>query len=120
MEDPAVLQCIYPAVDTGRLGFCFDSGHYNVYTPQLDLLTMYGDRLMALHLHDNDGQADQHTLPGTGTIAWKSLMEKLDRLGYQGALSLEVRNTGYTDSTDPTVFLRLAMEKAAALTNWIL
>ncbi len=89
-------------------------------SPELELLTMYGDRLLALHLHDNDGEEDQHALPGTGTIAWKPLMEKLDRLGYQGALSLEVRSTGYADVTDPAAFLRLAMEKAATLTNWIL
>lgn len=120
MEDPAVLQCIFPVVDTGRLGFCFDSGHWNAYTPELDLLTMYGDRLLTLHLHDNDGEEDQHALPGTGTIVWKSLMEKLDRLGYEGALSLEVRSTGYADNADPSAFLQLAMEKATTLTNWIL
>lgn len=81
---------------------------------------MYGDRLLTLHLHDNDGEEDQHALPGTGTIVWKSLMEKLDRLGYEGALSLEVRSTGYADNADPSAFLQLAMEKATTLTNWIL
>ena len=34
-----------------------------------------GDKLIALHLHDNDGISDQHLLPFDGTVNWKNIME---------------------------------------------
>ena len=38
------------------VGFCYDSCHHHNYAPDIDLLNKYGDRLMALHLHDNGGK----------------------------------------------------------------
>lgn len=49
------LQFVFENIKSGRLGFCYDSGHENCYTKGADLLSLYGNRLMALHLHDNDG-----------------------------------------------------------------
>ena len=59
------------------LKFCYDSGHNNVFHKGYDFLEKYGDRLIALHLHDNDGNSDQHTLNKYGTINWDDIAKKL-------------------------------------------
>ena len=55
------------------IGFCYDSGHENAFTPEEDYLSRYSDRLVAMHLHDNDGKNDNHYLPfhPNGTIDWQ-------------------------------------------------
>ena len=106
------LDCIFREIQSERLGFCFDSGHWNLFTPEVDLLDLYGDKLMALHLHDNDGTDDWHALPSSGNICWDNIAAKLKALGYNGALALEVGNTKFEHIKTPDEFLRLAVEKA--------
>ena len=45
------------------LGLCYDSGHANIVIDRLHRLERLKDPLIALHLNDNDGSADQHMLP---------------------------------------------------------
>lgn len=58
------------------VGFCFDCGHWHSFDPNNDLLAKYGKRLLCVHLHDNDGTDDQHTLNILGNIDWKALAKK--------------------------------------------
>jgi len=81
--------------NTPQFGFCFDSGHHNARVskvPEHDLLSRFGDRLMALHLHDNDGIDDQHRLPFDGITDWSSIMKAVVNTGYINATALEVKN----------------------------
>lgn len=71
------LGYVFDHINSSRLGFCFDSRHQNYRSKNTDLLTMYGDKLMALHLHDNDESADQHRMPFDGNINWDVVMKKL-------------------------------------------
>lgn len=59
------------------LKFCYDAGHNNAFHPEMDYLDKFGDRLICVHLHDNDGKSDLHTLNEFGTINWKNLAKKL-------------------------------------------
>ena len=110
-------------IESPRFGLCFDSGHHHarfVQTPATDLLTRFGHRLMALHLHDNHGQitnansADEHLLPLDGTIGWAAQMRKIAETEYRGPTALEVENGGYQDKS-PEEFLALAYERAVQL-----
>jgi L-ribulose-5-phosphate 3-epimerase len=92
LRRPQYMEFIFANVQSNRLGFCYDSGHENCYSKGTDLLSKYGDKLMALHLHDNDGTDNQHRIPGEGTINWDSVVEKIKSIGYNGAISLEVIN----------------------------
>ena len=50
------------------------------------------------HLHDNQGEWDQHTLPGRGTVDWKlvtGLLKKAPRLRAIQCEALSIRN-GFT------------------------
>ena len=85
-----------------NVGFCWDSGHEQCYNRGKDMLALYGDRVIALHLNDNlgvrsyDGKItptdDLHLLPGDGIINWNSAMSRLNRCGYDGILTF-VLNT---------------------------
>jgi sugar phosphate isomerase/epimerase len=72
------------------LGWCFDSGHAHI-RHELDILETYADRLIATHLHDNNGLSDQHLLPGQGSIDWQWVISTLKRCGYAGPVNLEVQ-----------------------------
>lgn len=83
------LDYILTNIQSPRLGFCYDSGHENCFTKGADLLAKYGSKLMALHLHDNDGKGDQHLIPREGSINWPVIRRKLQETGYTGAIALE-------------------------------
>lgn len=89
------LSYILEQVDSPRMGFCYDCGHHYNYYPHEDLLSKYGNRLMALHLHDNNGSAAQHGLPFDGTINWSTAMKKIAETGYLGSTAIEAMNWEY-------------------------
>ncbi|MCR1841014.1 sugar phosphate isomerase/epimerase [Murimonas intestini] len=101
-------------VDYGRVGFCYDCCHHSNYNPDDDLLSMYGKRLMALHLHDNGGKHSQHQLPFDGGIDWPCVMRKIAQTGYTGATALESMNWDYLDLTAEK-FLQEAYVRAKRL-----
>jgi sugar phosphate isomerase/epimerase len=105
---------ILDSVDSDKLGFCYDSCHHANYYSESDLLSHYGSRLMAIHLHDNGGARGQHQLPFDGTICWPTVMKKISETAYQGAIALEPMNWGY-ENLSIQEFLRKAYEKAKEL-----
>lgn len=68
---------VFEKIDSPYLKFCYDSGHNNVFDKDFDYLSQFGDKLIALHLHDNNGKEDQHTLARFGTIDWKKVAQGL-------------------------------------------
>lgn len=64
-------------IDDEYLRFCYDCGHNNCFDPEFDYLEKYGDKLICLHLHDNKGKDDEHTLNKYGNIDWDMLAKKL-------------------------------------------
>lgn len=87
--DWPLLQDILPDYPADSVGLCYDSGHGNLQPGALDLLAAFKDRLIAVHLHDNDGLADQHRLPFTGTVNWPVLATIFGSSAYTGCLTLE-------------------------------
>jgi sugar phosphate isomerase/epimerase len=77
-----------------ELGLHLDIGHANLLVPQStveELLTGYGTRLRHVHLHDNKGgAADLHLPLGTGSVDLRSAVRQLQRIGYNGTITLEV------------------------------
>lgn len=110
----ANLSYMLEQVDSARIGFCYDCCHHNNYNLGDDLLSMYGSRLMALHLHDNGGSYSQHQLPFDGTIDWTITMKKIAETNYLGATALEPMNWDYMDLSAEE-FLYKAYEKAKRL-----
>lgn len=88
-----------------HVGFCWDTGHEICYNHSKDMLALYGNRLIATHLHDNLGvwdyngeispRDDLHLLPFDGVGDWQGIAERLDRLGFDGVMTFELKQTGH-------------------------
>jgi sugar phosphate isomerase/epimerase len=98
--DNRYLRYVFDRIVSPNLGFCYDAGHRNCNEPSADLLALFGDKLVALHLHDNDGSGDQHLIPFEGKIDWMEQMAKIAATGYAGATTLEC-TAGGPGSTTP-------------------
>jgi len=76
-----------------RFGFCLDVGHALLVGKDLyNAIMTLGSRLKCLHLHDNNGQNDQHLFPYMGVLDWDRCVKGLKDVGYKGALSFETFN----------------------------
>lgn len=83
-----------------NVGFCLDTGHEMCYNRHKDMLSLYGDRLIATHINDNlgisreDGEIfwtdDLHLLPFDGIADWDNIAARLDKWGYNGILTFEL------------------------------
>ena len=108
------LALVLGSFQSNNVGFCYDSCHHKNYAPNEDLLKLYGDRLMALHLQDNGGKHNQHQLPFDGNIDWLTVMRKISLTGYKGATTLEPMNWDY-ENLSIQQFLDLAYERACQI-----
>jgi sugar phosphate isomerase/epimerase len=75
----------------GPLGFCFDTGHFLLFS-EVKLgawLTGFGDHLAELHLHDNTGNRDVHMPVGEGEFDFTSLLVHTESLHSQPLCVLE-------------------------------
>jgi sugar phosphate isomerase/epimerase len=80
-------------------GFCWDCGHNYCYTPLVDMMGKYADRLICTHIHDNFGVRtpglityydDLHMLPMEGGLNWQGFADRIKASGYMGPLTLEL------------------------------
>jgi len=108
------LEYVLGQVESPRVGFCYDCCHHHRNDPNNDLLSKYGNRLMGLHLHDNGGVYDMHSLPFDGTINWRAVMKAIAETGYFGSTALEIMNWGY-ENLSAEEFVDAAFERAKRL-----
>ena len=97
-----------------HVGFCYDSGHECWLTPDAHYLRRYGDRLLCLHLNDNDKTWDKHFLPGDGKADWAGILKDLRAAEFGGPVTLEVAYRGdYPARYTPEEYVRRCYEIAA-------
>ena len=87
-------------------GFCYDCGHAALLGKDQEkaILTL-GRRLLALHLHDNDGVSDSHRFPYFGIVDWEAVLRALHEIGYGGTLNFETSSE--LDAHDPALIPKL-------------
>ena len=73
---------------------CLDLGHAGlVGDDAASMIRALGGRyLTALHIHDNDGIHDTHTMPYQGIMDWESIFVALREIGYTGDFTYEADN----------------------------
>lgn len=78
-------------INDDNFKICLDTGHANVFSGKSlgDVVRLMGKRIEVLHVHDNDGNADQHLLPYMGTIDWEDFGRALSEIGFDGVFSYE-------------------------------
>jgi len=118
LENTCATDCIryvFDNVSSKKFGFCYDSGHHNLYAPDRDLLEEYGDRLMAMHLNDNFGVDDLHLMPFDGNIDWKKVTQQFKSIRYNGTIALEISKHGIYKDWLPEKFFEVAFDRAKAI-----
>jgi len=82
-----------------NVGFCWDTGHENCFTSGINFMELYGDRLCALHIHDNRCLADKddHLLPFDANIDFDKVASFLAKSTYDKAIMLEVGKNAHVD-----------------------
>ena len=93
---------------------CWDSGHEACYTPGVDHVALFPEKVICTHLHDNRGKYtyDDHLLPFDGVNDWEKKARLLKEAGYKGNYCGELKRTAdlYKDMTDKE-FCALAYER---------
>jgi sugar phosphate isomerase/epimerase len=118
----AELIGLVDAFDGDHVGICWDVGHAHIQRlDQPAALRAIGPRLKAVHIQDNNGEADQHLLPyavppGQG-IDWPAIVAALDAIDYHGDFTLEV---GGAISRYPDTLRDAALQHAHAIGTYLL
>jgi sugar phosphate isomerase/epimerase len=110
-QGPETIQKLLERINSPRCGFCFDTGHWLVFSRKdwREWIAVLGSRLVETHLHDNDGKKDQHLPPGDGKFDFIGFLRHLRALHLSPLYTLEVHQeedlprgfetvTGYLES----------------------
>jgi sugar phosphate isomerase/epimerase len=113
---PESLRRIFAAIPSPYLGICFDPSHFvRLHIDYLRLLSEFGDRVKHVHLKDTEilpeklyesgilGESYGRTyvcgegwwryaIPGEGEVDWNQVIRRLEDLGYDGVLSVELED----------------------------
>lgn len=84
-------------------GFCFDTGHEACFTPGRQYMPLFGDRIIALHLHDNCAKynADDHVLPYDGQVDLERCARQLADSPYDKSIMSEAFKSDFYRDLSP-------------------
>jgi sugar phosphate isomerase/epimerase len=90
-HDPAQMRDVVDALADARVNINLDLGHCHAMSrvSPLDWVRALGARIGYVHLHDNDGMADQHRPLGTGTLPLRATLDALEELAPQAIWAIE-------------------------------
>ena len=91
--DRRALEAAFSTFDSRYIGFTFDPGHALISGNTEWLLQNCAERLMILHLNDNDTEMDLHWCPYEeyGSADWPQIEDFVRRSPYQKPIQLEVQ-----------------------------
>jgi len=101
MAKPEKVLQLAKLLDDPHFAVCLDFGHVATQENMsvADQIRLLGDKLQAVHIHDNGGEKDEHLWPGAGIIDWAEAMKALREIGYTGVFSLETHPFRDPDGT---------------------
>jgi len=107
-EDPEALDLLINTIAHPDFGFCFDTGHFNLFSkvPMEQWFERLGKKMMEVHLHDNDGTSDAHLALGRGNIDFEKCF---------GLMRTHAINTVYTIEAHEKGDIEPSLERVRAL-----
>jgi sugar phosphate isomerase/epimerase len=89
--DPEPLSRLLAAFTSPRIRFCFDTGHFNVFsrTPLEMWIEKLAGYLGQLHIHDNGGTGDDHLPVGEGNFPFTAFFAMLGKLNLSPLVTVE-------------------------------
>ena len=102
--------------DVDAVGYCYDCGHEHCYTKTVHFTELFGDKILCTHIHDNFGKdgrddPDDHLLMFDGNIDYADMMKRLNAVGYEGPLTVEVEKSEPYSKLTNEEFIRNAYER---------
>jgi len=79
----------YDVNEFKNIGFCLDIGHANINGKIEKYILELFDKIINIHVHDNDGFFDSHQIVGKGKVDWYKIIEILKRKEYKNYMTME-------------------------------
>ena len=115
-EDEEAISFYLDKFPPELVGFCFDSGHAHI-NGNFDQLLGFGERLRALHLHDNRGGKDDHQPPFYGTIDWNRVLRWIKDSKYTKPINFEITHNPKSFSGNADEYLKYSMSAIQKFIN---
>jgi len=100
MATPEKLMDFIHALHLDDLGVCFDTGHANVMSSVAEAFELLKDHIRSTHIHDNQGEKDEHLFPGEGSIDWNETMRLIRHAKHVPPVLMEIRGEGQKPVVD--------------------
>lgn len=91
-DSPDNLAALAREMDSPNFGLCFDTGHFNLFASSSlsEWLRAVKPYILEAHIHDNNGHADEHIVPGDGTFDFSTFFREVR--GREFLYTIEMRN----------------------------
>jgi len=73
----------------GNIGITLDIAHANTNQQVFDFIEKFADKIVHVHISDNEGKYDSHRGIGYGKIDWEAVAKALKGINYKGIVMLE-------------------------------
>jgi len=83
---------LFSSLDSPYLRMCLDTGHANIGEGVRPYLENFINEIINIHIHDNQGDMDEHLPPGQGTVEWLPFFDYLTGHEFEGVLTIELLN----------------------------
>ena len=101
-----------------RVGVCLDLGHAHIEGDVRSAIRESAPRLIHVHASDNNGDQDDHLVPGRGGIPWTGVFETLRETGFSGPFTVELRDHTRGDHPEYGTFEEILSECRGALARF--
>jgi len=72
-----------------NIGLVLDVGHANISGQINDFIKKFDDKIVHMHVSDNDGKQDLHLGAGEGNVNWQDFAKAVKRMRFHGVLMIE-------------------------------
>lgn len=112
------LEYLLDNIHNLNFGLCFDVGHFHCNFKDNWNFEKYINRIFAVHLHDNHSESDEHLLPFDGNLDWNYIINKLNKLNYNGPITMEVCYSDYYLNMDIRNYYKEAYQRGLKLITY--
>lgn len=108
--------------DVANVGYCYDCGHEHCYTETVHFTELFGPRILCTHIHDNVGKdgrqdPDDHLMMFDGNIDYADMMKRLNAVGYDGTLTVEIEKGPNYDHMTNEEYVNAAYERIVKISK---
>lgn len=93
-KEPSTLRALLEALDDPHFRYCFDVGHWNMFTTigMAEWFAEVGPFIAESHIHDNHGVFDEHLPVGEGAIDFNSFFPLLKQYAPDAVWTIEAHS----------------------------